>query len=140
MTQPPSPRILHSCVRLGAKMLLERKIRLTVNRLAHWLKSEKGQVVQLKTEWLPLSLFDFHSQFVLFVESEGDGAGNSSSSLLMDISIEGGSHICVTTYPEDNVSGTQITTTVADATHRTVTFGSAQELELFLKLQISNRF
>jgi hypothetical protein len=109
--------------------------------LAHWLKSEKGQVIQLKTEWLPLSLFDFHSQFVIFVESEEDGAGSSSSnSLLMDISIEGGSHICVTTYPDDNASGTTITATVADSTHQTVTFGSAQELELFLKLQISNRF
>lgn len=65
----------------------------------------------MKCEWLPLALFDSHSQFVLMF---GD--------LCFDVGIDGDAlHVVQSTNGE----------------YRSVSFGSDMEFECFLKLQFS---
>ena len=59
----PSPRILQRCVSLGAKMLLETRIRTVLQDVQMWLTSQTTQSLQV--EWLPLSIFDLHSHFTM---------------------------------------------------------------------------
>lgn len=65
----PSPRILQTCVNLGAKMLFERRIRRTIMKVNSWLNSSRHTNERLQVEWLPLSVFDPHSQFSLTFRS-----------------------------------------------------------------------
>jgi len=69
-----SPRILQSCVSLGAKLLFERRIRETLRRVGRWLDGQRtrqngedgnGETQRLDVAWLPVSVFDLHAAFTL---------------------------------------------------------------------------
>jgi hypothetical protein len=89
-----SPCILQSCVRLGCKMLLERRIRKTLVKVREWLSQQLQQQQQhqqdgndqsnnnngddlssasawnrLQVHWLSLSILDQHAQFTVSFRS-----------------------------------------------------------------------
>lgn len=109
-----SPRILQSSVVLGAKILLERKIRKALRRLArlHKKKSTGMTSHSLAVEWLPLSIFDSYSKFSLSLWE----------TFCIDVSIHGG-EITVTGFGDHGE-------------YRMVTFGSSDEFEMYVRLQM----
>ena len=58
---------LQTCVSLGAKMLLESRIRTSIRNIQDWLVQSFSEVVseRLTVEWLLLPIFDVSAQFVL---------------------------------------------------------------------------
>jgi hypothetical protein len=107
----PPARILESCVSLGSKMILERKIRHRLRRVSEWTRSTFETDEQLKVEWLPLSTFDSHSQFTLSFSDE-----------CMDVGID-----------REEI---KVTITGTNGGFRQVRFHLDTELELFLKIWI----
>jgi len=104
----PAPHILQSCVSLGTKMLFERRVRKALIEVNQWLKSTMHTGERLQVEWLPLSIFDLHSQFTLVFRSYSFDA-----SIVCD-------EVTITSFGEDGDYGK-------------VKFHSDAELELFLK-------
>ena len=58
---------LQTCVSLGAKMLLESRIRTSIRNIQDWLVQSFSETVseRLTVEWLLLPIFDVSAQFVL---------------------------------------------------------------------------
>jgi hypothetical protein len=108
--QPPKlyPRILQRCVSLGAKLLLERRIRHGILQVKAWQQKTFILGEPLAVEWLSLSVFDLHSHFCVTYR----GA-------VLDVHLSS-DEICVTSFGEDG-------------DYRKVHFYGAPELELFLK-------
>jgi hypothetical protein len=109
----PQAHILQKCVSLGARMILERKIRWALTRLQKWLGSQTGEI-KMTIEWLPLTVFDTCSQFVLGVQS-----------FVIDVKIERDALI-VTRFGDKGE-------------YRRATFGTEEEFESFLKLELQSR-
>jgi hypothetical protein len=109
--QVESPHILQSCVHLGSKLLLERRIRKTLSNVKHWLASTTTSNETLEVEWLSLSVFDMTAQFTIVFRST-----------VFD---------CCLTGEEITV-----TTTTHHEDYRKVKFHSDAEFEIFLKLAI----
>lgn len=127
-----SPRILQSCVSLGSKMLLERRIRATLVKVKAWLTRRLKQTTDnnntngnndsawntLQVEWLSLSILDQHAQFTV-----------SFRSWHVDVHLAG-DRITVTHF----ASAADDTSTTLDAScYRKVDFYSDTEFELFLR-------
>ena len=83
----------------------------TKQKLSHWLESDMKCNDTISIEWLPLSLFDAHSQFVLLFRN-----------VFLDVGICG-----------DTL---RVTQTNMDGLRSSVEFGSEIELEIFLKMTI----
>jgi hypothetical protein len=65
-----SPCILQHCVSLGSKILFERRIRATIQKVNAWLKSTTSNANEsLRVEWLSLSIFDLHSYLTITFRS-----------------------------------------------------------------------
>lgn len=114
----PSPRILQSCVSLGSKMLFERRIRETLRRVNRWLgqrleETQKQQCDQLGVEWLSLSVFDFHAQFVVTFRRW----------VVADVHLASEQLTVTSTNPDTGV-------------YRKVKFHSDSQFELYLKLAL----
>ena len=63
VTEPAT--ILRSTVSLGSKMLFERRIRSVLREVSTWAKEKSNGENLLSVEWLPLSVFDKESYFVI---------------------------------------------------------------------------
>lgn len=109
----PEARILRECVGLGVKLLFERKIRGTLCKVQNWLRSLSSGA-SMTVEWLPLSLFDLRSQFVLTFQN-----------FIIDASIER-DEMTITRFGENSE-------------YRKVQFHSENEFECFLKLEFQRR-
>lgn len=105
-----SPNFLESCVNLGAKVLLERKVQEVFRTIPTWMKY-LGRSEEILINWLPLSVFDSHAYFTLAIEDV----------LSIDCTITGGM-LTVTSW---NAGG-----------QRTVHFSSDLELENYLKIAL----
>mmetsp|Transcript_27719 Transcript_27719/g.34266 ORF Transcript_27719/g.34266 Transcript_27719/m.34266 type:complete len:222 (+) Transcript_27719:220-885(+) len=108
------PPILQSCVALGSKFILERKVRKVLKHLAIWKQkkiqnSTNQNQNNLKVEWLSLSTFDLSSQFTLSLDED----------YTMDVNICNGK-ISVSSF-------------AMDGTFRVVYYRSSEEFELFVK-------
>ena len=79
-------------------------------RILNWLKKEKNCQSEMKCQWLPLGMFDSHSQFVLLFRD-----------LCLDAGIDGDT-LCVT---QSGSSGE----------YRSVCLCSEIEFETFLRLE-----
>lgn len=106
---PEQPKILSSCVSLGSKMLFEQRIRKAITRVSKWLKQQTLE--KMTIDWLPLSIVDLQSHFVL-----------SFQGLVLDVSIVRDS-LTVTQLDEDDI-------------HKKVKFHSDSEFEVFLKIHL----
>lgn len=106
---PEKARILQSCVSLGSKMLFEQRIRKALKNVTEWLTAEEGE--RLVVEWLPLSIFDLHSKFVVCCRQ-----------LVLDGILS-----------RDDLTMTKIT---EDEDYRKVHFRTENEFELYLKLEL----
>jgi hypothetical protein len=60
-----TPNILQSCVTLGNKIVLEKKVRLVLKRLSQWLVCDMECKTTMDIEWLSLDAFCPISRFVL---------------------------------------------------------------------------
>jgi len=109
----PQANILQECVSLGVKIIFERKVRWTLKKVQEWLKSESSKDL-MTIDWLPLSIFDSRSQFVL-----------SFQSFYIDVSIER-DEMTVTRFGENGE-------------YRKVFFHSEDEFEFFLRLELQKR-
>jgi hypothetical protein len=110
----PTASILKSCVSVGSRMLLERRIRWALTRVSKWLSSQSSDDNTMVIEWLPLPVFGNKSQFVLSYEN-----------FLIDVKIE-----------KDEV----IVTRFGDhGDFRKVVFHSEGEFETFIKLEFYRR-
>jgi hypothetical protein len=104
------PNILQSCVTLGNKIVLEKKVRLVLKRLSQWLVCDMECSTTIDIEWLSLDVFCPISRFVL-----------SFCHLCLDVEIHG--HVLrVTSMTEDG--------------YRSVGFSTDLELEYYLKLEL----
>ena len=83
-----------------------------LQRISHWIETKTSSKSKLDCQWLPLALFDSHSQFVL---SFGD--------LCMDVGIDG--------------DMLHITLSGLHGEYRSVSFASDIEFEYFLRLELS---
>jgi len=110
VAKPPSPHILQSCVSYGCKFIFEKKVRMVLRRLSHWLRNDMSCNDKIYVEWLPLALFDYHSQFVLLFRGK-----------CLDVSIKG--------------DVLRVTQTTEIGGFRDVGFGSELELECYLKME-----
>ena len=112
----PSASILQSCVNLGVRMIFERKVRWAMARIAKWLgsKSSDAALDSLFVEWVPLSVFDKRSQFVLRYDT-----------FVIDVCIE-----------RDEMT---ICRFGDFGEYRKVKFHSEDEFEMFLKLELEKR-
>lgn len=118
---PEQACILQSCVSLGSKMLLERRTRAALSRVARWVlqlhnaddaaASHPGHEGRIVVEWLPLSIFDLHSRCTVCFRS-----------LLVDVEIT-----------RDGLTVTRITDS---GDYRKAHFRSETEFEMHLKLAI----
>ena len=120
-----SPHILQKCICLGSKMLMERRVRATLNSLKDWVASQTtswAKPCRFLVEWLPLSALDPHAQFTVSLENTGWYA---------DVHLTG--HVLsVTSFlQQGGASGA-----IGHDEYRKVDFYSEQELELFLKRAI----
>jgi hypothetical protein len=109
----PQATILQKCVSLGVRMIFERKVRWALSRVNKWLGSQSSGAT-MAVEWLPLSVFDDHSQFVL-----------SYNTFVIDVSIER-DEMTVTRFGENGE-------------YRKVNFHADDEFEMFLKLELQKR-
>ena len=107
---PTPARILQSTVGLGAKLILDRNIRLALQRIKSWLRQQQADAT-MTADWLPLSLFDLHSHFVL-----------TCVGLTIDVSMERDA-ISVSRFGENGE-------------YRRVDFYSHREFEIFLKMEL----
>jgi hypothetical protein len=109
----PSPLILQHCCALGSKLLLEQRIRSTIQNVSQWLqcKTHLSAAERLRTEWLSLSLFDLQAQFTL-----------SFRSWVIDCLVLG--------------EELTITSTSECGAYKKVKFHSDSEFEVFLKLAL----
>eukprot|EP00557_Chaetoceros_sp_GSL56_P003643 CAMPEP_0176492726 /NCGR_PEP_ID=MMETSP0200_2-20121128/9163_1 /TAXON_ID=947934 /ORGANISM="Chaetoceros sp., Strain GSL56" /LENGTH=776 /DNA_ID=CAMNT_0017890329 /DNA_START=72 /DNA_END=2398 /DNA_ORIENTATION=+ len=82
------PNILQSCVALGSKVLLERKVRRVLKTVAIWQK-ENFPWLHFIIEWLPLSLFDSTCQFAISV----------NDATVIDVNISGDT-MTITTFTD----------------------------------------
>lgn len=109
-----APCILQSCVGLGTKVILERKVRKALRHFVIWQKKKNLKLANhFKVEWLPSSIFDPRSQFTLSL----------SASVALDVNILG-DQISVTSFGDDGG-------------FRIVHFGTSEEFEMFLKNEVS---
>ena len=109
----PPPLILQSCVSLGSKLIFERKIRSTLRRLADWLRVDMDRAPgELTVQWLGSNLLDSRSRFTLLFRD-----------LCADVGTDG--------------DALRVTLTSSGGEYRSVGFGSAGELECFVKMEIS---
>jgi hypothetical protein len=109
---PEKARILQSCVSLGSKMIYEQRIRRSLARLAHWLKLQTTD--RLDVEWLALSVFDLHSHFTL-----------SFRDLVLD-----------TTIVRDSMTVCRVS---ESGEHRKVHFHSDKAFETYLKMELARQ-
>lgn len=116
-TSITSPRILQSCVSLGAKMLFERRIRQTLRSVDQWVKAQTAATngEGLTVEWLSLSVFDLYAQFAVSFGSEWS----------IDVNMVG-----------DELVVTQFTAVADGGAYRKVKFHTAAEFELYLKMAL----
>mmetsp|Transcript_20816 Transcript_20816/g.30815 ORF Transcript_20816/g.30815 Transcript_20816/m.30815 type:complete len:671 (-) Transcript_20816:1473-3485(-) len=105
----PQAQILQECVGLGVNLLFERKIRRTLCEVQRWLRSLSPEA-SMTVEWLPFSIFDPRSQFVLTFQS-----------FIVDVSIER-DEMTVTRFGENSE-------------YRKVQFHMENEFESYLKLE-----
>lgn len=112
----PSALILQNCVSLGVRMIFERKVRWALARVTKWLGSKSSDTTfgNLVVEWLPLSVFDKRSQFVL-----------RYGTFVIDVIME-----------RDEMT---ITRFGDNGEYRKVKFHSEEEFEIFLKLELQKR-
>jgi hypothetical protein len=112
----PSALILQNCVSLGVRMIFERKVRWALARVTKWLGSRASDAAldKLVVEWLPLSVFDKCSQFVLHY-----------GTFVIDVTME-----------RDEMT---ITRFGDSGEYRKVRFHSEEEFETFLKLELQKR-
>jgi hypothetical protein len=115
-TQKPvlkNPRVLQSCVSLGAKMLFERRICSLLEKLKDWLKLtfQKDGSEAFHVEWLPLSMFDLCAQFTMSY-----GSWSIDANIVCD-------ELTVTQFGDRG-------------DYRKAKFYSAEDFEIFLKLAI----
>ena len=112
----PSASILQKCVDLGVRMIFERKVRWALARIAKWLGSKASDAPpdNLVVEWLPLSVFDKNSQFVL-----------RYGTFVIDVRME-----------RDEMT---ICRFGDFGEYRNVRFHSDLEFEMFLKLELQKR-
>ena len=108
-----SPRILQATVGLGAKLILERNIRLSLKRMKFWLQRQNTDAA-MTVDWLSLSLFDVHSHFVV-----------TCLGLTIDVSLD-----------RDTISVSRFG---HNGKYRRVEFHSHREFELFLKMDLQTR-
>jgi hypothetical protein len=105
-----TPNILQSCVTLGNKIMLEKKVRLVLKRLSQWLVCDMECSTTIDIEWLSLDVFCPTSRFVLLF-----------CHLCLDVEIHGHA-LRVTSMTEDG--------------YRSVGFSTDLELEYYLKLEL----
>lgn len=117
------PHILEQSVALGSKIIFERKVRSTLQRLSKWMKQQANKLQThdivipkplFTLEWLPLSLFDPNSHFVLSV---------ADHAFCIDVSLHGGEMVVSQIGKEGGG-------------YQRVGFKSADEFEHFVKFQI----
>jgi hypothetical protein len=109
----PQAHILQDCVSLGVKMIFERKVRWALGRVKKWLLSQSASPdAKITVDWLPLSIFDKQTQFVL-----------SYNTFVIDVSIEC-DEMTVTRFGENGE-------------YRKAVFHSEDEFEMFLKIELT---
>ena len=86
----------------------------SIQRISNWLEKEKNCQSEMKCQWLPLGMFDTHSQLVLLFRH-----------LCLDVGIDGDT-LCVT---QVGLSGE----------YRSVCLSSKTEFEMFLRLESDRR-
>ena len=146
-----SPRILQSCICLGSKILMERRIRQTLESVQVWLASnlealsnsgstdvtistQQQKPRRLHTEWLSLSALDPHAQFTTQL---------TGTNWYVDVHLYG-DRLTVTSFQpppplllqqQRHASSNNIHDHHTDALdhYRKVDFHSDMEFELFLK-------
>lgn len=89
----------------------DRHLFIIHQNLSQWLKNDMDYSEKILVEWLPLALFDSHARFVLVVKQ-----------LCLDVGISG--------------DALRVTRTGGQGEFRAVGFGSAIELECYLRLEI----
>lgn len=109
-----TPNILQSCVTLGCKIIVEKKVRLLLKQISQWLKCDMKCSTTtddtIDIEWLSLDVFCPISRFVLLFRD-----------LCLDVEIYG--HALRVTSMTENI-------------YRSVGFSTDLELEYYLKLEL----
>ena len=86
----------------------------SIRRISNWLEKEKNCQSEMKCQWLPLGMFDTHSQFVVLFRD-----------LCLDVGIDGDT-LCVTQVG-------------SSGEYRSVCLSSEIEFEMFLRLEFDRR-
>ncbi len=103
--------VLPSCLSIVGELTRLHFSGNTTKRLNKWLESNLKCKDTITVEWLPTGLFDSHSHFALLFRD-----------VCLDVGIHG-----------DTL---RVTQTSEHGGYRTVTFGSEDELECFLKVEM----
>ncbi|KAL7580719.1 hypothetical protein ACA910_001004 [Epithemia clementina (nom. ined.)] len=149
-----SPRILQHCICLGSKILMERRVRLTLESVEMWLskqqeheqqqqQQQQQQPRRLVTEWLSLSALDPHGHFTMQL---------TGTSWFVDVHLYGDRMTVTSFQPAPYPAKAQAAAAAAMYNnnnsansaaaldhYRKVDFHSELELELFLKRSLAHQ-